>query len=50
MEFFVEGHRGFCAEYPENSLISYSAAMDLGVDAIEFDVWLSKDGTPGSFS
>jgi len=27
---FVEGHRGYCAVYPENTLISYEAAMDLG--------------------
>lgn len=42
----VEGHRGYRARYPENTLVSYQAAMDLGVDAIEFDVWLSKDGVP----
>ena len=42
----VEGHRGFCAEYPENTLISFEAAIDLGVDCFEFDVWLSKDGVP----
>ena len=37
----VEGHRGYCAKYPENTMISFEAAMDLGVDAIEFDVWLT---------
>lgn len=42
----VEGHRGYCAEYPENTLISYEAAIDLGVDCFEFDVWLSKDKVP----
>ena len=42
----VEGHRGYCAEYPENTLISYEAALDLGVDAFEFDVWLTKDKVP----
>ena len=42
----VEGHRGFCAEYPENTLLSYEKAIELGVDAIEFDVWLSKDKVP----
>ena len=42
----VEGHRGFCAKYPENTLISFEAAIDLGVDCFEFDVWLSKDGVP----
>ncbi len=42
----VEGHRGFRAEYPENTLISYEAAMELGVDAIEFDVHLTADKVP----
>lgn len=42
----VEEHRGFCAKYPENTLLSYERAIELGVDAIEFDVWLSKDGVP----
>lgn len=43
---FVEGHRGYCAKYPENTLISFEAALDLGVDGIEFDVWLTKDKVP----
>lgn len=42
----VEGHRGYCAKYPENTIISYEAAIDLGVDAIEFDVWLTADKVP----
>ena len=42
----VEGHRGYCAKYPENTLISYEAAIDLGVDCFEFDIWLSKDKVP----
>lgn len=42
----VEGHRGYCAKYPENTLISFEAALDLGVDAIEFDVWLTTDKVP----
>lgn len=42
----IEGHRGYRAKYPENTLVSYKAAMDLGVDSIEFDVWLTKDGVP----
>ena len=43
---YVEGHRGFCGQYPENTLLSYEKAMELGVDAIEFDIWLSKDKVP----
>ena len=42
----VEGHRGFCALYPENTLLSFEKAIELGVDAIEFDVWLSSDKVP----
>ena len=42
----IEGHRGYCAKYPENTLISYEAAIDLGVDCFEFDIWLSKDKVP----
>ena len=42
----VEGHRGYCAKYPENTMISYEAAMELGVDAFEFDVWLTSDKVP----
>ena len=45
-KIWVEGHRGYCAKYPENTLISYEAAIDLGVDAFEFDIWLSKDKVP----
>lgn len=40
----VLGHRGICAKYPENTLPSFEAALDLGVDLIEFDVNLTKDG------
>ncbi len=42
----LEGHRGYCAQYPENTLISFDAAMELGVDAVEFDVWLTSDKVP----
>lgn len=45
-KIFVEGHRGFCAKYPENTMISFQAALELGVDAIEFDVWLTADKVP----
>ena len=45
-KIIVEGHRGYCARYPENTMISFEAAMDLGVDAIEFDVWLTSDKVP----
>ena len=37
-KILVEAHRGYCAKYPENTLISFEAAMDMGVDGIELDV------------
>ena len=45
-KIYAEGHRGACALYPENTLLSYEKAMDMGVDAFEFDIWLSKDKVP----
>lgn len=45
-KIIVEGHRGACALYPENTLLSYEKAIDMGVDAFEFDIWLSKDKVP----
>lgn len=45
-KIFVEGHRGYCAKYPENTMISFEGAIDLGVDGFEFDVWLSRDKVP----
>ncbi len=40
----VLGHRGIAAKYPENTLVSFDAAIDLGVDLIEFDINVTKDG------
>ena len=39
----VLGHRGICAKYPENTMVSFEAAISLGVDLIEFDVNVTKD-------
>lgn len=41
--FQVVGHRGFRSQYPENTLVSFQAAVKFGVDAIEFDVHPTKD-------
>ena len=38
------GHRGARAIAPENTLVSFQTALDIGVDMIELDVHLSKDG------
>jgi glycerophosphoryl diester phosphodiesterase len=37
------GHRGAAALEPENTLLSISRAMEIGVDAVEIDVRFSKD-------
>ncbi|MFC5649749.1 glycerophosphodiester phosphodiesterase family protein [Paenibacillus solisilvae] len=39
----VAGHRGFKAVYPENTLLAFEKALDLGVDMLEFDLRLTKD-------
>jgi len=44
METLIIGHRGFNGEYVENTRESFIKALDLGVDGIELDVHLSKDG------
>ncbi len=40
----VMGHRGWDAKYPENTLLSFRKALELGIDIIEFDVTQSADG------
>ena len=37
-------HRGFSTIAPENSLPAFGAAVALGADEIEFDIWSTKDG------
>ncbi|MDP7447863.1 MAG: glycerophosphodiester phosphodiesterase family protein, partial [Candidatus Latescibacteria bacterium] len=39
----VTAHRGASGEYPENTAAAFQAATDLAVDAIEFDVRLTRD-------
>ena len=38
------GHRGACAEFPENTMASFQRAVDVGVDVIESDVHMTRDG------
>ena len=45
-KIYIEGHRGACALYPENTLLSFGKAMKMGVDAVEFDVRLTADKVP----
>ena len=41
---YVAAHRGWCEEYPENTMEAFKAAADLGVDQIETDVRITADG------
>jgi glycerophosphoryl diester phosphodiesterase len=40
----IHGHRGFRGLYPENTITAFIEAAKLGVDALEMDVVISKDG------
>jgi glycerophosphoryl diester phosphodiesterase len=41
---YVAAHRGDSARYPENTMESFRAAVEEGVDQIELDVRMTKDG------
>jgi glycerophosphoryl diester phosphodiesterase len=42
----IFAHRGFSSQFPENTMIAFQAALEIGADGIEFDVQLSKDHVP----
>lgn len=42
--FVIYAHRGASEYYPENTLSSFAAGIDMGADGIETDVQISKDG------
>ncbi|MFD5624757.1 MULTISPECIES: glycerophosphodiester phosphodiesterase [unclassified Streptomyces] len=44
MNFLTIGHRGIMGVEPENTLRSFLAAQHAGLDLIELDLHLSKDG------
>ncbi|WP_151477942.1 glycerophosphodiester phosphodiesterase [Streptomyces albicerus] len=44
MNFLTIGHRGIMGVEPENTLRSFIAAQQAGLDLIELDLHLSKDG------
>lgn len=39
----IQGHRGSPSLLPENTLLSFNAAIEAGVDAIELDLLMTKD-------
>lgn len=45
----VIAHRGFSSQYPENSMLAFEKAIEIGADGAEFDVQLTKDGIPVVF-
>lgn len=40
----IYAHRGNSSGYPENTMISFRSAVELGADGIETDIHLTKDG------
>lgn len=42
-EFYIVGHRGACAYEVENTIPSYQRAMDMGANALELDLSITKD-------
>jgi glycerophosphoryl diester phosphodiesterase len=40
----VIGHRGAMSAFPENTLMSFQSAADMGADWVELDVHASRDG------
>ncbi|ALE07006.1 hypothetical protein AL755_18640 [Arthrobacter sp. ERGS1:01] len=42
----IYAHRGVSAHLPENTLAAFSKALELGIDGIELDVYLSADRVP----
>lgn len=43
-QFVIYAHRGASEYYPENTLSSFAAGVDMGANGIETDVQVSKDG------
>ena len=44
MAFDIEAHRGGRALRPENTLVSFANALSMGVDTLELDIGVTRDG------
>ncbi len=42
----VIAHRGGARLWPENTLVAFAAAVELGVDVLEMDIFQTADGVP----
>lgn len=40
----IIAHRGYSSVFPENTIAAFTGALDIGIDYIELDVQLTKDG------
>jgi len=41
---YVAAHRGWSEKYPENTMTAFRKAIEIGVDQIETDIRITKDG------
>jgi len=48
-QFEIVAHRGVATEFPENTIPAFQRAIELGADAVELDVRLTKDKVPVVF-
>lgn len=42
--FWTIAHRGFSGRYPEATILAFDEAVQVGIDALEFDVHATRDG------
>ena len=42
----IQGHRGARGLLPENTIPAFERAIELGVDVLEFDLGMTRDGVP----
>ncbi|RPI43148.1 MAG: cobalamin biosynthesis protein, partial [Betaproteobacteria bacterium] len=42
----IVAHRGYCARFPENSIVAFEQAIGAAADLVETDVRMTRDGIP----